>query len=170
MNIYSLTLNPIMMITKNILTATYEKISSYLPFLSNLQTKELNQPSDSRYLENIDNYKCVLGKKSNKLLKKFNFSNLNNFNNYPIEIELCNPHFKLDTNSYYFADIKETSIIRKYLNDWNELREFIGYNDFEINNNEIIIYTNKPKLRVYATNYNVLRVMSGMYPHPAFSN
>ena len=170
MNIYSLTLNPIMVITKNILTATYEKISSYLPFLSNLQTKGLNQPSDSRYLENIDNYNCVLGKKSNKLLKKFNFSNLNNFNNYPIEIELCNPHFKLDTNSYYFADIKESGIIRKYLNDWNELREFIGYNDFEINNNEIIIYTNKPKLRVYAKNYNVLRVMSGMCPHPAFSN
>ena len=147
MNIYSLTLNPIMVITKNILTATYEKISSYLPFLSNLQTKKLNQqPFDDCNLSNIENYTTMLKHKSNvnNSTVKFNFESSNHLN-----------FFKRES--------------RKYLNDWNELREFIGYNDIDTKNNEIII-RNEPTYQHYVIKYDKLKILSGMPTDMAFSN
>ncbi len=104
---------------------------------------ELHQPSGICNISKIDN--CTFA--------------LNN--------ESTNNNFKREKNKFYFKNIKE-SITRKYLNNWSELREFIGYNDIEIDNNEIII-CDVSKIIVYATNYNALRIMSGMAGIP-YSN
>ena len=147
MNIYSLTLNPIMMITKNILSTIYKKISLYLPFLSTIQTKKLNQqPFDDCNLSNIENYTTMLKHKSNvnNSTVKFNFESSNRLN-----------FFKRES--------------RKYLNDWNELREFIGYNDIDTKNNEIII-RNEPTYQHYVIKYDKLKILTGMPIDMAFSN
>lgn len=69
-----------------------------------------------------------------------------------------------DKNSMYFHYVGE-KIKRQYVNDWNELKEYIGYDDIILEDNILIIYDYSEsikKVRVYATNYNVLRVRSGM--------
>lgn len=73
-----------------------------------------------------------------------------------------------ETNKFYFKNIKE-SITRKYLNNWSELREFIGYNDIEIDNNEIIMCKKNNNVKVYETHYNALKIWSGMAGIP-YSN
>lgn len=55
---------------------------------------------------------------------------------------------------------------RKYVNEWNDLREYIGFHDVESENNEILLvnpfffYTQKQS--VIGMNYNILRIISGM--------
>mgnify|MGYP003342447917 FL=1 len=72
--------------------------------------------------------------------------------------------YEFKCNRIYFKE-GSTEFKRKYINDFTELRDFIGWNNFEMPNNELtIIHARKlkPNVRVYAQNYNVLRIMSGM--------
>ena len=72
--------------------------------------------------------------------------------------------YEFKCNRIYFKE-GSTEFKRKYINDFTELRDFIGWNNFEMPNNELtIIHPRKlkPNVRVYAQNYNVLRIMSGM--------
>jgi len=72
-----------------------------------------------------------------------------------------------EKDKFYFSDfgINEKEFKRKYNNDWDELKEYVGLNDIELIDNELIIinlnYKAEP-VKVYAVNYNVLRIMSGM--------
>ena len=98
----------------------------------------------------------------NQLLNNASQSDSSNFSLF-LPYGYSNNNIKktnIEKNKFYFKNIKK-SITRKYLNNWSELKEFIGYNDIEIDNNEIII-CDGPKIKVYATNYNALRIMSGL--------
>ena len=48
----------------------------------------------------------------------------------------------------------------------NELKEVVGWNDFKLLNNELEISNglrpSSKNLKVYAQNYNVLRIMAGL--------
>ncbi len=105
---------------------------------------ELHQPSGISNLSNIDNITIVQNNES------------------------TNNNFKREKNKFYFKNIKE-STTRKYLNNWSELREFIGYNDVDIKNNEIII-NNKPTYQLYPIKNDKLKILTGMPIDFAFSN
>ncbi len=77
---------------------------------------------------------------------------------------------KLEYHKLFFTNLS-AGYKRKYVNDFNELKEVVGWNDFKLLNNELEIIngfkissisTNLRILRDYAQNYNVLRIMSGM--------
>ncbi len=80
-------------------------------------------------------------------------------------------NIKREKNKLYFDDFYDDDVVehkRKYQNDWNELREFVGLDDIELTDNEFVIVNMKglkerqAKMKIYGTNYNVLRIMSGM--------
>jgi hypothetical protein len=74
-------------------------------------------------------------------------------------------------NKFYFDDFSDDAIEhkRKYVNDWSEFREFVGFDDIDLVDNELVIVNMtafsksiyESKL-IYASNYNVLRIMQGM--------
>ena len=72
---------------------------------------------------------------------------------------------KFQYHRLYFTNIS-TGYKRKYVNDFDELKEVVGWNDFKLLNNELEISNglrpSSKNLKVYAQNYNVLRIMSGM--------
>jgi len=72
---------------------------------------------------------------------------------------------KLEYHKLFFTNLS-TGYKRKYVNDFNELKEVVGWNDFKLLNNELEISNglrpSSKNLKVYAQNYNVLRIMSGM--------
>jgi hypothetical protein len=74
---------------------------------------------------------------------------------------------KFQYHRLYFTNIS-TGYKRKYVNDFDELKEVVGWNDFKLLNNELEIINGfkissiSKNLKVYAQNYNVLRIMSGM--------
>lgn len=86
---------------------------------------------------------------------------------------------KREKNKFYFDDFYDDDVVehkRKYQNDWTELREFVGLDDIELTDNEFVIVNTRglikerlAKMQQYNTNYNVLRIMSGM-GGLAFSN
>jgi len=56
---------------------------------------------------------------------------------------------------------------RKYVNEWNDLREYIGFHDVESENNELLLVNpsvelTQNRLSVIGMNYNILRIISGM--------
>ena len=74
---------------------------------------------------------------------------------------------------FAFSDfsVNQKEFKRKYNNDWNELREYVGLNDLEFIDNELVIINSnyKPEPEIfripgtdYFANYTVLRIMSGM--------
>ena len=141
---------------------------------------ELHQPSGICNLSNIDNslMKISLIHDSNgldentinQLLNNASQSDSSNFSLF-LPYGYSNNNIKktnIEKNKFYFKNIKK-SITRKYLNNWSELKEFIGYNDIEINNNEIIICEKNNNVKVYETNYNALKIWSGMAGIP-YSN
>jgi hypothetical protein len=77
-----------------------------------------------------------------------------------------------EKNKFYFEDFYDDGIIeykRKYVNDWAELRDFVGLYDIDLVDNELTIINmpayikyKQAKTKIYATNYNVLRIMSGL--------
>lgn len=83
-----------------------------------------------------------------------------------------NNHDKRYRNKIYFDDFYDDNVVeykRKYLNDWSELRDFVGLDDIDLEDNELTIVnmpgyikSKQAKFKTYATNYNVLRIMSGM--------
>ncbi len=79
---------------------------------------------------------------------------------------------KFQYHRLYFTNLS-AGYKRKYVNDFNELKEVVGWNDFKLLNNELEISNGlKPSLKnlkVYAQNYNVLRIMCGM-PGLAYSS
>lgn len=82
-----------------------------------------------------------------------------------LNLQLNKVHY--EKNKFYFREfgINEKEIKRKYNNDWNELREYVGFNDIEVVDNELVLINLNYKsesLKVFATNYNILRIMSGM--------
>ena len=106
----------------------------------------------------------------NQLLNNASQSDSSNFSLF-LPYGYSNNNIKktnIEKNKFYFKNIKK-SITRKYLNNWSELKEFIGYNDIEINNNEIIICEKNNNVKVYETNYNALKIWSGMAGIP-YSN
>ena len=72
---------------------------------------------------------------------------------------------KLEYHKLFFTNLS-AGYKRKYVNDFNELKEVVGWNDFKLLNNELEISNglrpSSKNLKVYAQNYNVLRIMSGM--------
>ncbi len=72
---------------------------------------------------------------------------------------------KFQYHRLYFTNLS-AGYKRKYVNDFNELKEVVGWNDFKLLNNELEISnglrSSSKNLKVYAQNYNVLRIMSGM--------
>jgi hypothetical protein len=74
---------------------------------------------------------------------------------------------KFQYHRLYFTNLS-TGYKRKYVNDFNELKEVVGWNDFKLLNNELEIINGfkissiSTNLKNYAQNYNVLRIMSGM--------
>ncbi len=113
---------------------------------------EDHQPSGSANFTRMDNVtlQSVLSGNSNE--------------NYKFE------PVKFQYHRLYFTNIS-TGYKRKYVNDFDELKEVVGWNDFKLLNNELEILngfkissisTNLRILRDYAQNYNVLRIMSGM--------
>jgi hypothetical protein len=72
---------------------------------------------------------------------------------------------KLEYHKLFFTNLS-AGYKRKYVNDFNELKEVVGWNDFKLLNNELEISnglrTSSKNLRVYAQNYNVLRIMAGL--------
>lgn len=72
---------------------------------------------------------------------------------------------KRDKNKFYFEDLGTGKLENKrvYINDWIEIREFVGLNDVELENNELVIINCSEKTSGnYLINYNVLRIMAGM--------
>lgn len=72
---------------------------------------------------------------------------------------------KLEYHKLFFTNLS-AGYKRKYVNDFNELKEVVGWNDFKLLNNELEISNgvrpSSKNLKVYAQNYNVLRIMCGM--------
>ena len=84
---------------------------------------------------------------------------------------------KREKNKCYFDDFYDDDVVehkRKYQNDWTELREYVGLNDIELTDNELVIVNmtglikeHQAKTKLYmsnynTSNYNVLRIFSGM--------
>jgi hypothetical protein len=108
---------------------------------------EDHQPSGRADFSRIDN--CTLQRV---------LSGDENYNFEPI---------KLEYHKLFFTNLS-TGYKRKYVNNFDELKEFVGWNDFKLLNNELEIsnglrlLSSSKNLRVYAENYNVLRIMSGL--------
>lgn len=106
---------------------------------------EDHQPSGSANFTRMDN--CTLQRV---------LSGDENYNFEPI---------KLEYHKLFFTNLS-TGYKRKYVNNFDELKEFVGWNDFKLLNNELEISnglrSSSKNLKVYAQNYNVLRIMSGM--------
>ena len=51
-------------------------------------------------------------------------------------------------NNFYFSEfsINQKEFKRTYTNDWNELREYIGFNDIELIDNELVLINLNYKL------------------------
>ena len=83
------------------------------------------------------------------------------------------PKIKFEKNKFHFSDFSQKEFRRKYNNDWYELREYVGFNDIELIDNELIITSNyNYSLSVpmdYYSNYNILRIMAGI-PGLAYSS
>lgn len=84
-----------------------------------------------------------------------------------VNLNLCSDKIHYEKNKFYFSDfgVNQKEFKRKYNNNWDELREFVGFNDIELLDNELFINNLNYKsesLKLFATNYNVLRIMSGM--------
>ncbi len=79
---------------------------------------------------------------------------------------------KFQYHRLYFTNLS-AGYKRKYVNDFDELKEVVGWNDFKLLNNELEISNglrpSSKNLKVYAQNYNVLRIMCGM-PGLAYSS
>ena len=109
---------------------------------------EDHQPSGSADFSRIDN--CTLQRI------------LSGDENYDFE------PIKLQYHKLFFTNLS-TGYKRKYVNDFDELKEVVGWNDFKLLNNELeisnglrLLSLSSKKLRDYAQNYNVLRIMSGI--------
>lgn len=69
----------------------------------------------------------------------------------------------------YFTEFKtDKQFSRTYNNDWSELREYIGYNDYELEDGGEL-WIKKARIKsytenvgTYAFNHNVLRIMAGL--------
>lgn len=90
-------------------------------------------------------------------------------------------HDKRYKNNVYFTDFYNDDTIeykRKYVNDWCELRKFVGLDDIDLENNELTIVNMRgyakikkemqEKMNEQLQNFNVLRIMAGM-PGLAYS-
>jgi len=71
-------------------------------------------------------------------------------------------------NNFYFDDFSDDAVEhkRKYVNDWSELREFVGLHDTDLVDNELVIvnmtaFAKKCKF-IYTENYTILSMMEGM--------
>jgi hypothetical protein len=106
---------------------------------------EDHQPSGNANFTRIDN--CTLQRV---------LSGDENYNFEPI---------KLEYHKLFFTNLS-AGYKRKYVNDFIELKEVVGWNNFKLLNNELEISNglrpSSKNLKVYAQNYNVLRIMSGM--------
>ncbi len=81
-------------------------------------------------------------------------------------------HVNRDKNKFYFDDFfndDDVEYKRKYQNDWSELREYVGLNDIELTDNELVIVNktgltkqHESEMKKYSNSYNILRVMAGM--------
>jgi len=78
---------------------------------------------------------------------------------------------KRSKNKVYFDDFYDDDIVdykRKYVNNWSELRVFVGLDDVDLEANELSIINMsgyiKSKQKIYKTHdwYNVTRILSGM--------
>ena len=91
--------------------------------------------------------------------------NFSKIDDTQLNLQLNKVHY--EKNKFYFSDfgINQKEFKRKYNNDWNELREYVGFNDIELVDNELVLINlnYKPEsLKIFTTNYNVLRIMSGL--------
>lgn len=68
--------------------------------------------------------------------------------------------FQFGKNKYFFNNltVNQKEFNRKYRNNWNELREYVGYNDINIMQDRLIIRDGC--IKYYGINYNVIRMMS----------
>ena len=92
-------------------------------------------------------------------------SGVSNFSKIDTTYLYSQSKIKFEKNKFHFSDFSQKEFRRKYNNDWNELRECVGFNDIELINNELIItssYTKSLSLPMYHSNYNILRIMAGM--------
>ncbi len=104
---------------------------------------------------------------------------ISRIDNATLYFSFLNSTVKREKNKCYFDDFYDDDVVehkRKYQNDWTELREYVGLNDIELTDNEFVIVNTRglikerlAKMQQYNTNYNVLRIMSGM-GGLAFSN
>ena len=101
---------------------------------------------------------------SNRQTKELNQLSSESNSTIALNCKSTNNNFKFKTKEFYFKTIKK-NVTRKYLNDWNELREFIGYNDVETDNNEIIICYIQKLEHLNKHHFNMVRIMQGMYFH-----
>lgn len=108
----------------------------------------------------MDAYSFALEPSSHQPSGTCNFSRIDNVN-------LNTNKVRFEKNKFYFSDFgfNEKQFKRKYNNDWSELREFVGFNDIKLIDNELIIlnlsFVND-NIKIFATNYNILRIMAGM--------
>ncbi len=122
---------------------------------------EDHQPSGSANFTRMDNVTLQNVLSSGEI--KNILSGDENYNFEPI---------KLEYHKLFFTNLS-AGYKRKYVNDFNELKEVVGWNDFKLLNNELEISNgvrpSSKNLKVYAQNYNVLRIMCGM-PGLAYSS
>jgi hypothetical protein len=118
---------------------------------------EDHQPSGRADFSRIDN--CTLQR----------ILSCNSDENYNFE------PIKFEYHRLYFTNLS-AGYKRKYVNDFDELKEVVGWNDFKLLNNELEIsnglrlLSSSKNLKVYAQNYNVLRIMAGMGGGLAYSS
>ncbi len=99
----------------------------------------------------------------------------NNFSRIDNESLSIPKHNNREKNKFYFDDFDDDDIVehrRKYQNDWTELREFVGFDDIELVDNELVIINRTGQIqklvskslfpKIYTRNYNILRMMAGM--------
>jgi hypothetical protein len=56
----------------------------------------------------------------------------------------------------------DTEFRRRYLNNWTELTEYVGLNDIELVDNELVIKNMIQLNNIDYPNYNILRIVSNM--------
>ncbi len=66
-----------------------------------------------------------------------------------------------DKNTFYFH-LCDTEFRRRYLNNWTELTEYVGLNDIELVDNELVIKNMIQLNNIDCPNYNILRIVSNM--------
>lgn len=79
--------------------------------------------------------------------------------------------FKRCINKMYFEDFYHENKIeykRKYLNDWSDLRSFVGLDDIDLVNNELIfvnttlyIKSTQSTINIYTSCYDMLNMLGG---------